>query len=257
MDAIKKLFTNTSWQKIIKKNFGQIDYAKCGTYNDSIACEYKIDMINDHVASLNKSVFDLRKAAAMYFWYKAADSSDTSIIRFFPEYKHCIDSNHPNFNSNYGVYAKVGLKNCIESLIQDKDTRQACFMINNNDAMSKNSIDKLCTNAIMFFITKDNELKMVIQMRSSNLLTLLPYDMFIFSTWYVYVYNTLIRTYHNLKTTIAKIQVGSLHFYSKDLLSKLFTMNSVNNTDKLFTKYDLTNHNFILDLESKLLSFLK
>ena len=127
--------------------------------------------------------------------------------KYFPEYKYCIDKNHKKFNSNYGYYAKKGLSNCINELLSKKSSRQACFMINNNTAMEPSSIDKLCTNAIMFFI-RGNCLHMIVQMRSSNLLTLLPYDMFIFSIWYAKVYNALISEYPMLR--LAQIKVHFL-----------------------------------------------
>lgn len=223
-------------------------------YAEHIGLVYKINPLYGQVASSNIKVFDPKKAAAMYFWYEAADKTDKSILRYFPEYERCIDNKHTEFNSNYGVFAQSGLNLCIEALLADKNSRQACFMINNNDAMGPNSIDKLCTNAIMFFIRRDT-LRMVIQMRSSNLLTLLPYDMFIFSTWYAKVYNALIKQYPNLGINSIIVQVASIHFFESDFEEK--ADGEENNCKALFTYKDMCDSNFKNVLEEKLIEFLK
>jgi hypothetical protein len=100
--------------------------------------------------------------------------------------------------------------------MQHKDTRQACFCINNNDAMSESSIDKLCTNTIQFFIRNDR-LEMIVQMRSSNFLTLLPYDAFMFTVFFQHVYSSLRKNkYHALRTGMVRMQIASLHMFGAD-----------------------------------------
>lgn len=251
---IHSLFTCHNW----KYGIWSIFYNK--TPDASGYCEYiganiEIDPVIDHIVSNKKSLFDPEKAAAMYFWYKKADRADKSIIKYFPEYKRCVNESHPLFNSNYGIYANNGLKRCIAVLKVNRNSRHACFMINNNDAMDWNSIDKLCTNAIMFFI-QNNKLKMIVQMRSSNALTLLPYDNFIFCTWYAKVYNALIEEYPELLTSTLEYQIANLHFFSNDLIGKS-SYTSITALDSIFKKEDLCSHNFELELEKKLVSFFK
>lgn len=255
ISAPRRLFTNRHWLAVYWRCLSQDNFPfDSANYHESIGIDYAINPLYDHVASQNLGLFDPKKAAAMYFWYKAADREDTSIVKYFPEYKSCIDKSHRKFNSNYGYYAISGLNICIEALKANKLSRQACFMINNNTAMGPNSIDKLCTNAIMFFI-RGNCLHMIVQMRSSNLLTLLPYDMFIFSTWYAKVYNALIRTYPMLRVSQIKVQVASLHYYQTDFISKADETES-NNLKYIFSYDDMCDHNFENILESKLLKFL-
>lgn len=255
VSAPRKLFTNMHWQAVYWRCLSQDNFPfEDAKYHESTGVCYALNPLYDHVASQNMSVFDLKKAAAMYFWYKAADREDTSIVKYFPEYKSCIDKNHKKFNSNYGCFAKEGLKRCINELLSNKSSRQACFMINNNTAMEPNSIDKLCTNAIMFFI-RGNCLHMIVQMRSSNLLTLLPYDMFIFSTWYAKVYNALISKYPMLRIAQIKVQVASLHYYQTDFVAKAEETES-HNFKYIFSYNDMCDHNFENILESKLIKFL-
>lgn len=246
----RNVFTNRRWSSMFF--YFPMDDSE---YKERIGINYNIDPINDHVASQNNSVFNLKKAAAMYFWYKTGDRYDTSILKFFPEYKRCIDSNHNFFFSNYGFYANSGLEKCIDTLLADRESRQACFMINNKEAMSKNSIDKLCTNDVMFFI-RDNALLMIVQMRSSNMLTLLPYDAFIFSIWYAKVYNKLIRRYSLLEVRPIIMHVGSLHFYKSDFEFKA-SNNKFHDVETVFGYKDICDHNFENILENKLIKFLK
>lgn len=189
-------------------------------YQDDIGRNFCFDPLRGHIMTTTSTLFDIKKAAAMYFWYKKGDRADTSILEYFDEYEHCIDDKHPIFNSNYGYYAYTqgGLKKCIERLKKDRHTRQACFCINNNEAMSDGSIDKLCTNAIQFYI-KDNALVMIIQMRSSNFITLLPYDVFMFSVFYAQVLSELKKTYNDVYANLAFIQAGSVHYYRDDMMA--------------------------------------
>lgn len=251
----KKLFTSLNWQNVLFICSDNMYEQNEGAYIESIGVTVEINPLLNHVASKNKNVFDPKKAAVMYFWYKMANRKDRSIIKYFPEYKRCVDKKHIRFNSNYGHYANNGLKLCVDVLSKDKNSRQACFMINNNLAMSEKSIDKLCTNAIMFFI-RDEHLRMVVQMRSSNALTLLPYDAFIFSVWYAKVFNALSLIYPTLAPQIITLQIASLHFYEKDALEKQENIES-NNLDRIFDYKDIKDHNFENILENKLIKFLK
>ena len=58
-------------------------------------------------------------------------------------------------------------------------------------------------------------------MRSSNFLTLLPYDIFNFTIFYAYVYEALRDYYFNLKTCDIVMQINSLHCYTKDLIKAI------------------------------------
>lgn len=251
---ISELFTNERWKAISSDCLYQSINFNNDNYCESIGMSYFIRPVLDHVASKNKNVFDPKKAAAMYFWYKIADRKNKFILDYFPEYKRCIDKYHTTFNSNYGYYAKDGLTLCINELLSKKSSRQACFMINNNKAMSPFSIDKLCTNAVMFFI-RGGALKMIVQMRSSNLLTLLPYDAFIFSVWYAKAYNKLMHAYPGLKTASITIQVASLHYYMDDFYNKMLSPED-NGIEQLFTYEEMCNNNFENILEQKLLKYL-
>lgn len=212
------LFTDKVWAKLYS-NVVTLGNVVDDEYYELLGTTHIFDVMYNCIASQNKNVFDYKKAEAMLKWYEKANRTDKSILEYFPEYGRCIDEHHKAFNSNYGIYAKDGLKHCIKALSLDSTTRQACFLINNKKAMSETSIDKLCTNAVMFFIRR-NTLMMIVQMRSSNMLTLLPYDMFIFSTWYFKVYKALKIKYKQLTKGYIMLQIASLHLYKHDAEEK-------------------------------------
>ena len=230
MQSTGEIISNERWLSIFNKFFGfKLEAKEPKEYMENIGVSYAINPVKDHImTTFNSKLFNIKKAAAMYFWFKKASAKDTSILDYFDEYKRCIDAEHTEFNSNYGIYAykRKGLKHCIEELTTNKDSRQACFCINNNIAMSEKSIDKLCTNTIQFFIRGKNvgpkskeyipELRMVVQMRSSNFLTLLPYDIFMFSVFHLEVYTELKKVYPNLVPGTILLQVASLHCYRSD-----------------------------------------
>lgn len=209
--------TNEQWLTIYN-NFMDVATTEDG-YTEAINFSFAFDPVTCNTMSRCICILDPKKAAAMYFWYKKADKNDASIIDYFSEYKRCIDESHNYFNSNYGIYAYKlgGLKFCIDELKRNHKSRRACFCINSNAVAIKDSeIDKLCTNAIQFFI-RDARLEMVVQMRSSNFITLLPYDAFMFSVFYFVVYKALKKEHKLLRTSKIHMQIASLHFYDEDI----------------------------------------
>lgn len=242
-------YLSYEWASIYADFLSKAEYNN--GYFEAIGYSYKFSPATSMIMSYDSSIFDLRKAAAMYFWYKKADPTDYSIIEYFMEYAHCVDDVHRLFNSNYGIYAyrERGLERCINVLKKDKTSRQATLCINNNDAMGPDSIDKLCTNTLQFFI-RDNKLQMIIQMRSSNFITLLPYDAFMFSVFYFQVYYTLCRHYSDLQFGHITMQVATLHAYEKDVYN-------IKKTEWLKWKsVGYNDHNWQLNLEREMLNTL-
>lgn len=251
MNKLEHFVSNKRWLNVYEWTL--LGKWKKGPYVESIGAHYYFNPVTDHIMSNNSTLFDIKKAAAMYFWYRRGDRTDDSIIKYFNEYKKCIDENHNLFNSNYGYYAYTqnGLQKCIDELIYNRASRQACFCINSNIAMSESSIDKVCTNVIHFFI-RDNSLRMVVQMRSSNFVTLLPYDAFMFSVFYMHVYKKLKHEYSELKTGIVDMQVASLHYFTHNV-SKLKLLKEPQIQERII---DFESENCEAELEKYLLNKL-
>lgn len=246
-----KCISNKTWESIFEKFTAEINIYK--EYGNCTPFSYSFNPQTDHVMTNCSSMFDLKKAAAMYFWYKNADPCDNSITEFFDEYKDCIDSKRPYFNSNYGYYAYKlqGINTCINRLLENRYSRHAMFCINNAFAMSELSIDKLCTNTIQFLYS-GYRLEMVVQMRSSNMITLLPYDAFMFSVFYMQVYRELIKIYPESIIGNIHMQVASAHCYSSNLIGITDTTEI---PDTIID--DFADHNCQLKLEQKLLNALR
>lgn len=241
---------NYGWSSIYADFLSKAEY-KDG-YFEAIGYSYRFSPVVSMIMSYDSSLFNIKKAAAMYFWYKKADPMDYSIVQYFMEYAHCVDDVHMLFNSNYGIYAYAGggLVRCADALIKNKESRQATLCINNNDAMKPDSIDKLCTNTLQFFI-RNNKLQCIIQMRSSNFITLLPYDAFMFSVFYFQVYYILRRRYSDLEFGHITMQVASLHLYEKDVYN-------IEQSEWLeFESVRLNDYNWQNALELQLLNALK
>ena len=218
MKYLFDIINNNCWYSVYNT---LINYSRLyNDYLESLAFSYRINPLRSYYMSNKSNLFTKEKAKAIYLWYKNHDSKDHSIEEYFEEYKHCTDETHLDFNSNYGLYAysEYGLDQCIKRLAKNNMTRQAMFCINNNEAMSDRSIDKLCTNTIQFFI-RDNKLIMCVNMRASNFITLLPYDSFMFCFWYFYVFNKLYNEYNmkDLKIDYINIYASTIHFYEKNL----------------------------------------
>lgn len=213
------IFTDT-WKKIMFKFYDNEKAYNKGNICEVLGFSFSINPFTDNIMSSCSNLFELDKAQAMYLWYLSGERDNNFITNYFPQYIGCTDNNHKLFNSNYGYYAySLGLLDlCIKRLANDRDTRQACFCINNNDAMSDQSIDKLCTNTIMFFI-RENTLEMYIQMRSSNIISLLPYDIFMFSKFYEYVAKSLTALKKRIICGNINVQIGSAHYYPEEIRS--------------------------------------
>ncbi len=234
MNPIVDLITNKTWDGVYKRFLNESSVDLKG-YREAVGFSFKFSPVEDNMMSRCDAIFDIEKAANMFFWYRHADSKDTSIIEYFDEYAKCIDENHNTFNSNYGVhfYKNGGIQHIIKELTNNPFSRRACFCINNNAVIyDDNEIDKLCTNTIQFII-HEAKLEMIVQMRSSNFLTLLPYDAFMFSVFYLNVFSALKSHFGIIMPGMITMQIGSLHTYSERLNEIQRLNNTYYNVDNL------------------------
>ena len=187
------------------------------------------------VVSHNGKWLKPEKFAAIYNWYHNADPKDASITKYFKEYSSCIDVAHNIFRSNYGVYVygQGMLDDCAKELTRNANSRRACIVINDRNIMlNDGEIDKLCTNAIHFFI-RNGYLRCVVQMRSSNMVTLLPYDIFMFSIFMAELWQKLHSTcYGKLVPGSMTVQIADAHITLDDLPGYCMSGKAVIRTDE-------------------------
>lgn len=179
---------------------------------------FNFDIKTDDAIMPYNSFHSKEKSEAMWKWYLTGDKYDDSILRWFDEYMKCRDMTHPYFNSNYGqyIFKDKRLERAIEELMNNPMSRHALLFINSDENQTNKEIDKLCTNCLQFYL-RDNELHMVIQMRASNIITLLPYDNDCFYKVYMIVYERFKEKGTDIKTGTMHYQVSSAHFYESNL----------------------------------------
>lgn len=199
--------------------------------------DYHIDFhpINDRFCSFKERNLDLAYLAGEFAWYLNGDRNDLRIIDYSKFWNKVRNPQMPYFNSNYGYYLFIEnqLKHVVDTLIIDKDSRQACVMINRANVMMSQSTDKLCTNSIMFRI-RDNKLNMTVQMRSNDAIFGLGIDACMFSFVYEMVYVVLKRlAYSDLEIGTYHHTASSFHIYERhwDMLDKILESNGDNYLD--------------------------
>lgn len=212
------IYFNEAWTNMYKQFFATS--TKIGQMVECLDFSFAFMPDRDNCVTNVRTLLDTKKLAAMYTWYMKGDRSDRSILNFFDEYKSCIDEKCGNamFNSNYGYYVleEGQLDRCAYYLERNKLSRHATVCINNNTAMQTYSLDKLCTNTFQFFI-RDNELLMRIHMRSSNIMSMLPYDVFMACVFYQKLYIRLVKKYKDLTVGECILRADSAHYYLSNL----------------------------------------
>lgn len=226
VDNFISTLSNSPWRHIYRSIFGNANYygvmydESTMTAHAGAVCYTFEPTFGNSIVSYNRQWLNPKKFAAVYKWYHEANPKHSWITKYFKEYEHCVDVAHDVFRSNYGVYVygEHLLDYCYEELRRNINSRRACMVINDRSIMLNDSeIDKLCTNAIHFFI-RNNYLQCVVQMRSSNMATLLPYDAFMFSVFMAELWQKLhANCYEFLIPGSIKMQIADAHMTLADL----------------------------------------
>jgi len=177
---------------------------------------FEMHPINDKFCSFKERKLSLSYNFGEFAWYLTGDRDDSRIVDYSDFWSTIKNENSPYFNSNYGYYIfrEGQFNNALNTLILDKDSRQASIIINRKEVLMSNSKDKLCTNTISFFI-RNNKLNMMVNMRSSDAIWGLGCDVNMFSFIYEFMYNALIVHYKDLQIGVYYQNADSLHIYDK------------------------------------------
>lgn len=135
-------------------------------------------------------------------------------------------SNRAGRNSNYGhicLYKKnannmTQIDWVINKLKTDRNTRQAVAFYNSPEYQYNENEDFVCTLNQYFYISNDC-LKTVVNLRSSDIINGLRYDIVWYETFFKLVYNKL-KSFEEFKTLRIddriSLNIMSAHFYEKD-----------------------------------------
>lgn len=147
--------------------------------------------------------------------FNLAFSQDLDFIAHYASFWKTITPKHGLVRSAYWWQAKYGhgfdqIKYVIKKLTADPNSRQA--VIHLKRPIEYYGKDEICTLTVQFFI-RDNKLKMVVNMRSNDIIRGLPYDHAVFVLLQHYIARQLnveadCFYYHN---------AASFHLYHSDL----------------------------------------
>lgn len=168
---------------------------------------------------------DFRYLAGELIWYYFGDNSLNYIEKYSKFWKRIVNDDG-TLESAYGnlifkeknEFGKTEWQWAVDSLIKDKDNRQAIFHINKPKHQKDNCKDFPCTVFGQFLI-RNNELNLSVTMRSNDFWFGLTYDLPFFTSLQQTMLKILIPHYPELKLGKYYHTANSLHIYEKDFES--------------------------------------
>jgi len=172
--------------------------------------------INNKLCSFEERNLSLKYLIGEMAWYFSASANDPRMESYSSFWKTIKNKEIPYYYSNYGryFYNEKQFEYVINSLLEDKDSRQACIILNNKDIMMSNSKDKVCTYSVSFRI-RENKLNMSINMRSNDFIFGTCIDYFQFTILYELIFNFLKEKYSDLSFGTYFHKVDSFHIYER------------------------------------------
>lgn len=178
-----------------------------------------VTVIDDPTRNIVKSKdrnMPMRYAVGELLWYLSG-SNRLKDIKVFSRVWERMSDDGETVNSAYGhrIFSKFGFNQMTyvaKALEKDPNSRQAVIHIKDPQDYTENPThDVPCTVCLQFFI-RDNKLHMTTYMRSNDVWTGFPYDVFSFTCFQILLAFSLgveIGTYTHI--------AGSLHMYQRSL----------------------------------------
>ena len=171
--------------------------------------------------------FEARPMNWRYFlgelvWYLKRDRRTDFINKFSSFWKN-IENADGTINSNYGaILFGSQLEWVKNSLLNDKNTRQAITVLNQPVYQYSGNKDFVCTMYLNFWIRR-NELHMKVQMRSNDIFYGLTYDVPFFAFIQQTVFLWLKNKYNDLELGNYYHCADNLHYYKRhfDIAEKI------------------------------------
>lgn len=158
--------------------------------------------------------FNWKYFAGELAWYLRRNRSIEYISKFSSFWSKLVNDKG-KVNSNYGslLFGKQ-LYWCLQSLKNDKYTRQAIAFLNQPRFQYSGNKDFVCTMYLNFFIREDT-LNMKVTMRSNDMFYGLVYDVPFFSLILQQMRLWLLGTYSRLKLGTYFHYADNIHFYER------------------------------------------
>ena len=194
------------------------------------------------IADFEARGFNWKYLAGEMAWYLKKDRDVDYIGQFSGFWSNITNPNTNEINSNYGslVFNKEQFGWAVDSLLKDKNSRQAIMFFNQPKFQFEGNKDFVCTMYANFFI-RNNKLNMKIQMRSNDIFYGLTFDAPFFSFLHQSVYLILKDQYPDLELGIYHHSADNIHFYERhfELAQQIKTnrMSSEGHTFELKDKF--------------------
>ncbi len=192
---------------------------------EAVLTDFVIDP-KQPIANFPQRKFNWKYLAGELAWYMKQDRDVDYIGAFSNFWSRITNPDSNEINSNYGslVFNKKQFGWVIDSLVADKNSRQAIMFFNQPKFQFQENKDFVCTMYANFFI-RDNKLNMKVQMRSNDIFYGLTFDAPFFSVLQQSVYLKLKETYPNLELGMYYHFADNVHFYERhfDLANEIKT----------------------------------
>ena len=193
------------------------------------------------IANFSDRTFNWKYFAGELAWYLKKDRDIEYINNFSSFWKNITNPGTNEINSNYGsLVLNEQLEWVIESLIKDKNSRQAIAFFNRPQFQFEGNKDFVCTMYANFFI-RNNKLHMKIQMRSNDIFYGLTFDAPFFSFLHQTVYQAVWKE-RVLNGEDDILELGTyyhcadnIHFYERHFE----LANKIKSADNKFDEYSL------------------
>ena len=209
---------NEAWLRIVENvyNFGMNSQPRHMKIKEILGAQTFINM-QKPILTVKKRDLGYQFLFAEAYWILTGDNRVNTINKYSPVIHKFSDDGH-RFQGAYGPMIMEQIRYIIESLEQDRDSRQAVLTIwRQNPRPSK---DIPCTVAGQWFI-RENSLLYNHTMRSSDLWLGYPYDVFNFACLTNYIRLLLIdrgvlKGAKELKLGPMIFTAGSQHIYERN-----------------------------------------
>jgi thymidylate synthase len=245
-------------KKLIKS--GSIESSPRGMkIKERLGISVRIHNPRDRIITGSHRNFPIKSAFAEFLWYMTGNPSVKIIYPYLKHWKNYSD-NEETVNSNYGFQWKNQIKEVIEKIKKDSDTRQAVVNLYHDDYSVYYGKDTVCTPSFQFLLREDL-LYLIVNARSRDLVRGECIDQFTFTLLQEIVANEL-----GVQLGWYQVNIGSLHIYEEhfNLLETQETYDGTNKESvpiRTFMNYsnfwnllkdhkdtDLSNDDFILFL---------
>lgn len=188
---------------------------------DQINGTHEISNVSFEISDIEQNVLTVRDNFALHYylgemiWY-ASGANDVSFISKYGKIWNILSDDGITNNSAYGYILKYKhgfdqVDKVIELLKKDKNSRRAVININipNKDVIETK--DEMCTIALQFLL-RHGKLNATGIMRSNDMYTGTPYDIYYFTEIQKYIANALDVDYGTYTHFVT-----SMHIYDRDI----------------------------------------